>query len=257
MAMPDDKTLYVVDGVNFTLRKLTKKDDGSWHTETVAGVPGKQGHHDGKGAEVLFTAPFDSLTVGPKGVIYLTDGDWFRKYEDGQVTTLNAGHGRKDGPLAQSQLSRIMGAGHCLTWDGKSNLYLADRWNMAVRKIDLEKGEVSTYAGKPIGAETGAAPRDGASLDARFHAGGGPCTALWNPKHDCLLIMSADEGSIRRIKDGQVKTFGPMGGKGAPATGPAASAAGGSPCGVDAEGNVYIYSPACVRVMKYSAEAKP
>lgn len=250
IALADDSTLYVLDGLNFTLRRLKKKEDGLWHTETLAGNPGKQGHKDGKGTEVLFTAPFDSITMGPKGVVYLMDGDWFRKFEDGTVTTLNAGTGRNDGPLAKAQFSRIMGAGHCLAWDGGTNIYVADRWNMAIRKIDLEKNEVSTYAGRLPNAETGKAPRDGTVFDARFHAGGGPCTAFFNRKFGYLLVISADEGGMRRIHDGWIKTFGPLGGKGAPATGSARKAAGGGPCGLDADGNVYVFGADCIRVMK-------
>lgn len=252
IAMPDDKTIYVVDGVNFTLRRLTRQDDGAWHTETVAGSPGEMGHKDGKGGEVRFTAPFDSITVGPGGVIYLTDGDWFRKFEAGAITTLNAGTGRRDGPLSQAKFSRIMGAGHCLAYDGKNAIYLADRWNMAVRKIDLEKNEVSTFAGRPAGAQNGPTPRDGPALEARFHGGGGPCTAFWDPKREYLLVMSADESRLRRVKDGFIGTFGPMGGRGAPLTGPAAKAAPGGPCGMDAEGNVYLSmrGTGCIRVVK-------
>jgi hypothetical protein len=253
IAMPDDKTLYVVDGVNFTLRRLTRKDDGLWCTETVAGSPGRTGHKDGKGEEVRFKAPFDSVSVGPGGVIYMTDGDWLRKFENGTVTTLNAGSGRRDGPLAQAQFSRIMGAGHCLTYDGKTTLYLADRWNMAIRKIDLAENEVSTYAGRPAGGENGQTPRDGPALEARFHGGGGPCTAFWDGKHEQLLVMSADESRIRQIKDGFVRTFGPMGGKKAADTGPAAEASGGGgPCGVDRDGNVYIFGNGGIRVMRRS-----
>jgi len=249
VALADDATLYVIDGLNFTLRRLRKRDN-LWHTETLAGQPGKQGHQDGQGTGVLFTAPFDSITMGPKGVVYLMDGDWLRRFENGAVVTLNAGRGRRDGPLAQAQFDRIMGAGHCLAWDGASNIYVADRWNMAIRKIDLDKNDVSTFAGRLPGAETGPAPRDGPVFDARFHAGGGPCTAFFNRKLGYLLVISADEGGMRRVHDGYIKTFGPLGSRSAPFTGNARQAAGGGPCGIDADGNVYIFGGDCIRVMK-------
>ncbi len=65
-------------------------------------------------------ARITSLEVGPKGVIYLTDGDWFRKFENGAVTTLNAGTGRRDGPLdmaackAARRESRARATGRCV-----------------------------------------------------------------------------------------------------------------------------------------------
>jgi hypothetical protein len=248
LAMANDTTLYVVDGVNFTLRKVEKKPDGLWAVETVAGNPGKLGHKDGRGAEVLYDAPFDSIAIGDDGVVYTMDKDWLRKYENGAVTTLNAGTGRNDGPLAQAQFSRIMGAGSCITFDNEGNLYVADRWNMAIRKVDLKKGEVSTYAGKLPGG-SGGGPWDGKMFEARFHPGGGPCTAVFNRKHNFLLVISADEGASRIIKDDWVKTFG-MQGK--DLAGPLRNIKGGGPSGVDKDGNVYIGGSSCIRIAKRS-----
>lgn len=251
IALGDDDTLYVLDGADFTVRRLRKTENGQWHSETYAGVSGKSGHKDGPAAEALFSAPLDSIAVDPKGVVHVFGGDWLRRIEGGQVKTLNAGTGRRDGPLAQAQFSRIMGAGHCMSFDEDGNLYVADRWNMAIRKVDFKAGEVSTVAGRAPGAETGPAPRDGPALDARFHAGGGPCTLFYNPVHKCLLVISADESVTRWIKDGWVKTLGPGGNKKkAPAFGPARSAAGGGPCGVDRQGNVYVFGGGGIRVMR-------
>jgi len=228
IALADEKTLYVVDRVNFTVRRLKKMKGGAWHTETVAGVPGKMGHKDGPGKEALFAAPLDSLAVDEKGVVYVMDGNWLRKIENGVVTSLNAGTGRDDGPLAEAGFSRAMGSAGGLAYAGEGILFVADRWNMAIRRVDLKASEVTTYAGRLPGAAKGG-PNDGTVFQARFHPGGGPCTIVYNPKEKCLLVKSADEKNIRRIKDGWVKTLA-AGGR----------AVQGSPHGVDPDGNIYI-----------------
>ncbi len=253
LAMPDENTIYVVDGIGFTQRKLKRHDDGTWHTETVAGQAGVRGHKDGPGREALFTTPFEGIAVGKDGVVYLMDGNWLRKFENGIVTTLNAGSGRDDGPLADAKFLRAMGQYICLAMDKDGNLFVADRWNMAVRKVDMKTQTVSTVAGCLPGAPRGA-PRDGPALQGRFHSGGGPCGIVYNAKYDYLLIKSADERGIRRLKDGWLKTFGFTGrGRKAAYTGPLANAFGARLLGVDHQGNVYVgtYGGAdCMRVAK-------
>jgi len=78
LVLVNDELIYVVDAANLTVRRLTLKD-GFWFTETVAGVPGVNGHRDGPGHQALFTTPFDSITADENGIVYLLDGDWLRK----------------------------------------------------------------------------------------------------------------------------------------------------------------------------------
>ena len=257
IAIADDETLYVVDRVNFTLRRIRKRADGVWHTSTVAGVPGKKGHRDGPAKQALFTVPFDGIAMGEDGAVYLLDGNWLRKLENGVVTTLNAGTGRRDGPLREAKFDRIMGGRHTLTADGRGNLYVADRWSMSIRKVDLKAKTVTTIAGVRPGEQKGR-PKDGPALAARFHPGGGPVVVFYNRKHDFLLVRSADEGGrIRKIAGGFVKTFGPAPGGGQrPLVGPWRGAAGGSPAGVDAKGNVYIGGSQCIRVIEKKGDGK-
>jgi hypothetical protein len=250
IAMADDETMYVVDSANFLLRKLEKKADGVWHTRTVAGVPGKEGHRDGPGKQALFGTPFDSLVVDKTGVVYTLDGNWLRKFENRRVTTLNGGTGRRNGPLKQALFDRIMGGLQCLACDGEGNLYVADRWGMAIRKVDLKKRVVTTVAGCMPGAEKGR-PTDGPALEARFHPGGGPVAVFYNRPEGAIIVRSADEGGrVRWIKDGWMKTFGPGPGRKAKLFGPWKDCVGGNPCGIDAEGNVYLRGSGCIRVVK-------
>jgi len=238
LAMASDDLMYVVDAASFTLRKLERKD-GVWHTSTVAGTPRVKGHRDGRGREVLFTNPFESLIVTEKGVVYLCDGDWLRKVENGLVTTLNAGNGYVNGPVKKARFARSQGRASGMAYDGKGNIYIADKVNMAIRKFDLKTGEVTTLAGVLPGQPKDR-PRDGKALDARFHPGGGPNIAFYDRVHDLLIVRSDDEAGIRVIKDGWVKTFGGVPGRRTKSEGPWREVSGGVPLGVDRWGNVYV-----------------
>jgi hypothetical protein len=230
IALVSDSLLYVADAANFALRRI-ERVGGVWQTETVAGVPGVPGHRDGPGRKAMFMSVFDSLTTDGSGAIYLFDGDWLRKFENGTVTTLNpdGGTGYANGPLRSARFAHSQGSRHGLTCDAQGNLYVADKVNMAIRKVDLVKGEVATFAGTLPGVPKDR-PRDGPALEARFHPGGGPNIIFYDKKNDRFFVHSDDEDALRVIfkdKDGwSVNTL-------LPGTRCAL-------CGVDADGNVYI-----------------
>ncbi|MBA4387787.1 MAG: hypothetical protein C0404_07390 [Verrucomicrobia bacterium] len=242
IAIGPDGALYVVDEVNLALRKVAKQGD-AWQVTTVAGVPGQRGHRDGPGNQALFDTPFDSVAVSDEGVVYTLNGNWLRKFEKGIVTTLNAGTGPANGPLAKAQFNRAMAGGAALSFGNEGELYVADRWNQAIRKVDFKKGEVTTVAGAEPGAKWGG-PADGPALQARFHGGGGPYQVLYARKNNFLLAKSADEDTLRIIKDGKMMTFGFTGGADSrkAAEGPIRSLIGDyvAPVAEDAEGNIYL-----------------
>ena len=254
IAIAGDDVLYVVDAANLTLRKI-ERIDGVWQTRTVAGQAGVNGHRDGPGPQALFTSVFDSLTIDQDGVIYLFDGDWLRKFENGVLTTLNpeGGTGYVNGPLTKARFAHSQGRQHGLTCDGRGNLYVADKVNMAIRKVDLKKGEVTTFAGVLPGLPR-TRPRDGKLLEARFHPGGGPNMIFYNKRLDSFICRSDDERVIRIIVGDEVRTFGPAPGKHTALTGPWKNCVAGVPCGVDAECNVYVLGAGCIRVVGKGAE---
>lgn len=241
IAMPDDDTMYVADDINCALRRLDRRADG-WHVTTAAGVPGRRGHRDGPADQALFDASFDSVAVSDSGVVYTMDGDWLRRLEKGVVTTLNAGTGSDNGPLARAGFRRAMSQGACLSFGDGNQLYVADRWNMAIRRVDLDKGEVSTFAGAEPGAPKGS-PRDGPALEARFHGGGGPYQVVCVRRGGFVLAKSADEDTLRIVKDGRMMTFGFVGGdRSKDWEGPIRSLHGGyvTPVYADRDGSVYV-----------------
>jgi len=252
IACAGDGLLYVADAANFTLRRIRRKA-GVWHTETVAGVPGVQGRRDGPGRQALFQSVFDSVTVDDQGVVYLFSGSFIRKYENGTVSALNdrGGNGYVNGPLRDARFRHGQGRYHGLTCDGRGNLYVADKVNIAIRKIDLNKGTVSTFAGRGPN-EPRVQPRDGPALEARFNEGGGPNVIYYDRVHDRFVVRSDDERASRVIyrQEGRwvVHTLGAS--LASDDGEPRLVALARYPCGVDHAGRIYLLGRGRIRMIE-------
>jgi len=256
IACAGEGLLYVADAANFTLRRIRRKA-GVWHTETVAGVPGVEGRRDGPGHQALLQSVFDSVTVDDKGTVYLFSGSFIRKYENGMVSTLNdrGGNGYVNGPLRDARFRHGQGRFHGLTCDSRGNLYVADKVNIAIRKIDLTKGVVSTFAGRGPD-EPRVQPRDGPALEARFNEGGGPNVIYYDRVHDRFVVRSDDERASRVIyrREGQwvVHT---LGARLAFDDGERRLVAlARYPCGVDHAGRIYLLGRGRIRMVEPAVE---
>src|SRR5690242_1437128 len=91
------------------------------------------------------------LAIGPDGALYFCDLDnsRIRKVDlnTRRVTTI-AGNGQKGyrgdgGPATDASLNMP----HELLFDAKGDLYIAERDNHVIRKIDMKTGVISTAAG--------------------------------------------------------------------------------------------------------------
>jgi hypothetical protein len=136
--------LYVADMNNHTIRKI---DISSGVVTTLAGAAGKKGSNDGKGAAARFNRPYGIATDGD--YVYVTDSNnhSIRQVdtESGVVTTIAGGVGEVgyvDGLGKQARFFIPEG----ITTDGE-NLYVSDTHNHSVRKIELDTGVVTTFAG--------------------------------------------------------------------------------------------------------------
>jgi hypothetical protein len=251
IALANDGLLYVADAANFTLREI-RRTGGAWVTTTVAGTPGVEGHRDGRGREALFCSVFDSVAVDADGAVYLFSGNWLRKFANGVVTTLNpeGGSGYRDGPLRQARFEHSQGRARALACDGKGNLYVADKVNAAIRKVELAKGLVTPVAGRRPDTPRDA-PRDGPGADARFHPGGGPTTITYDRTHNRFVIHDDDDATIRVLSEGRngwmVTSLGLR--KELP-DGVRPGRAAGVPCGIDAWGNVYLSRANHIQVLR-------
>jgi sugar lactone lactonase YvrE len=175
---------YVSDGGdNNLIRKITP--DGT--VSTLAG--GKEGFADGLGQGAAFNTP-SGLVIDAKGNLYVADtgNNAIRKIDPmGQVTTI-AGDGQagmRDGPAAQARFNGPLG----LDVDKAGNIYVADTYNDALRRISPD-GQVTTVAGGH-----GAGLVDGAADVAQFDT---PCNVLLDSQGN-LIVADTRNDAIRKI----------------------------------------------------------
>ncbi len=148
--------------------------------------------------------------------------------------TGEAGYSGDGGPAVHATMNNL----YSLIVDANGDIYVADRFNAAVRKIDAATGIITTLAG------TG---------EPGYSGDGGPGTqAQMREPNDCfldgkggLLIADIQDQRIRRLdlKTGIIETFAGNGekqraGDGKPAT--EASIMGARAVCMDSKGNTYI-----------------
>jgi trimeric autotransporter adhesin len=142
--------LFIPDALNHAIRRV---DRTTGIITTVAGVLGEEGAigegDGGPATSARLYYPHD-VVVASNGDLYFSEegSDRVRKVDHatGVITTF-AGSTRGasgDGGLATAaQLYRPTG----LKFDASGNLYIADRYNNAVRKVDLATGIITTVVG--------------------------------------------------------------------------------------------------------------
>lgn len=164
---PDNKKLYIVDRNNNRIRKLniatgtTKYLTGAGSVNYAFKSTDSNGYQEGKACPNTFTANQPGcayfnrptgITISPDGkTLYIAEGSNNRiravKTKSGK-TSLIAGSGTagfKDGAGGTAQFNGPYTV--AISADGKT-LYVADKYNSAIRKIDLASQVVTTLIGK-------------------------------------------------------------------------------------------------------------
>lgn len=135
--------LYVADHDNHTIRKVSPTGG----VTTLAGLAGVPGSVDGTGSAARFYWPC-AVAVDPKGNVYVSDSANYivRKISPSGVVTTLAGlayaPGLVDGPGSSARFGGDLGD---ISIDTSGNLYVADFFNHAIRKI-TPAGFVTTLA---------------------------------------------------------------------------------------------------------------
>lgn len=225
LAVDGSDNVYVADGS--AIRKISP----AGNVTTLAGNR-TQGYFDGAGAAARFVFP-SGLAVDGAGNVYVADTSThaIRKISPaGMVSTLTGGgpHGFADGAAGAARFDSPAG----LTLDGAGNVYVADTYNHAVRKITPE-GVVSTIAGDP------SAPGllDGVGAGARFNLP----NAIAIDRIGNLYVSDMYNSAVRKITpDAKVSTV--AGGTFGYANGSGAAARFAYPTGiiVDGAGNIRL-----------------
>lgn len=161
VALDREDNLYVVDAHNQTIRKVTQ----AGVVTTLAGLAGVAGSADGVGPAARFNGPV-GIAVDGTGTIYVADSynHTIRRVSPaGEVTTLAGGAGISGSADGVGGIARFHYP-YTLTLDSVGNLYVADHYNNAIRKV-TQAGEVTTVAG--VAGLTGSS--DGTGNAARFN----------------------------------------------------------------------------------------
>jgi sugar lactone lactonase YvrE len=173
VARDEDGTLYIADSKNHQIRKVTT--DGFVTTLAGTGMPGWA---DSAGDTFVDAGPFTAFGVHYRAVSFA-----------GQPAP-----GNKNGLGSAARFNRPRG----ITIDGSGNLYVADTYNHAIRKITPD-GLVSTLAG---GAAAGY--RDGRGSQALFNEP----AAVEVDDRGVVYVADSRNNRIRRITaDGNVTTL--------------------------------------------------
>jgi len=209
----------------------------------VAGSAGARGFADGQGASARFNGP-EGLAIDPPGNLYVTDtyNDLIRKITpEGVVTTLAGSPGTlgsADGMGPAAQFRQPEG----IAMDAAGNLYIADMFNHAIRKMNPQ-GLVTTLAGseKPGYA-------DGKGKKASFNQPFGVTVDA----SGTVYVTEIGNHLIRKISpEGMVTTVAGSGRQGfANGTGLAASFSQPHGLAVDGAGNLYVADTANQMIRK-------
>ncbi len=180
--------LYVADGGGNTIRKITP----AAVVTTFAGLGGTSGNTNGTGTAARFNNP-SGLAVDTAGNVYVADNNnnSIRKITPaGVVTTLagrnsTSGFGFVDGDGTSARFDSPAS----VAVDSVGNVYVADSYNCAIRKI-TPGGTVSTIAGNGDAFNT-----DGPLSSATFYY---PADLAVDPAGN-LLVADAYNNTIRRV----------------------------------------------------------
>ena len=257
--------VYIADGNNHRVRRV----DASGNISTVAGSgtagPGNGGlSGDGGAATSARLNNPTGLAVDGAGNLYIADrfNHRIRKVNawTGRISTVagtgatglgNGGFGGDGGPATSARLSDPKG----IALDSAGNLYIADRLNHRVRKVDAATGNISTVAGTGTASFSG----DGAAaIAATLNQPGGVAV----DGADNLYISERNNHRVRRVDaaTGNISTVAGTGtasltGDGGAATSATLNEPGG--LGLGANGHLYIADATNHRIRLIRSAAVP
>ena len=237
----DGSNLYVSDCGNNKIRKI---NIATGEVTTLAGS-GASGSFDGVGTRASFANP-NGLTID-KGNLYVADtrNSKIRKIviATGAVSTL-AGSGMStalDGSAKRASFAQPSG----ITAVGGS-LYVVDKYSQKIRKVEIETGKVTTFAGGG-GDVVGRGHDNGKGKAASFTYPSGIAADGNN-----LYVTDSQSQMIRKIEiaTGEVTTFAGTGSIGL-LDGPGSSALFNFPEGITVVGNsLYVVDSINNRIRK-------
>jgi hypothetical protein len=264
LALDGAGNLYISDTGNYRIRKITTAT-GIITTYAGNGSSGSTGD-GGPATSAEFIYP-RGVAIDRSGNLFITDSLRIREVAaaSGVITTVagngNDGYSGDGGPAINASFQTPSG----VAVDGYGNLYIADTWNNAIRKVTASTGIISTVAGNPMHVLGGG---------GEYSGDGGPATSayLYHPLavtldtagdlyiadtyNQAIRKVAASNGYISTVAgDGPYGVCSGLGGDGGTAT----SASICYPYGVtvDGAGNLYIAETYNNRIREATAPATP
>jgi len=241
--------LYIADTDNHRIRKINASDG---KISTVAGSSsGGFSGDNGAATSAKLNRPA-AVTVDSAGNLYIADTENHRirkvNASDGKISTV-AGTGSGDfggdnGAATSAKLNYPSG----VSFDSAGNIYIADKENHRIRKLNVSDGKISTVAGTSssgFSGDTGAATSAKLFKPAGILVDGSGNLYIGDTENHRVRKVYASTGKIYTVAGNGTSDFG--GDNGA-----ATSAKLKKPVGVslDAFGNLYIADSENNRVRK-------
>ncbi|MEI8278225.1 MAG: T9SS type A sorting domain-containing protein [Bacteroidota bacterium] len=259
VALDTTGNLYIADEQNQRIRMVSKAT-GQISTLIGNGVAG----FAGDGTDIALVNKPQGLAVDKLGNIYFADKNNHRIRSISTLgivqTVVGSGVGGYSGDNGPALLAKLNYPTDVIL-DTAGNLYIADSYNNAVRKVNMTTGIITAYAGNGYNAGTGLG---GYSGDI------GPATSahLWNPTglafdtKGNLYIADNQNNVIRKVsKTDSITTIAGNGvqgfaGDGQLAEGQGAELSHPNKVTVDTAGNIYIADAANHRIRRIDAVTK-
>jgi sugar lactone lactonase YvrE len=187
VAVDSAGNLYVIDGNNSTIRKIT----ASGVVTTLAGTASMTGGADGTGTGARLGDPA-GVAVDSAGNVYVGDrfNDAIRKVTAVGVATTLAGTAGMDGSADGTGAAARFSEPSAVAVDSAGNLYVVDQANQTLRKV-TPAGVVTTLAGTARMAGSA----DGTGADARF---GGPAGMAVDSAGN-VYVADRNNATIRKV----------------------------------------------------------
>ena len=171
--------------------KIRKIDSQTGAVTTIAGS-NVSGNADNSNPLLASFSDIKGLVVDSQNNIYLIDGNLIRKIDGANQGVTTIAGGADSGDIDDSNgLNARFNSPQSLALDSKDNLYIGDYANHKIRKLDVQTGVISTFAGSGQASATDSPE----PLSAGFNFP----TAMFMSSDDTLFVADWLNHKIRKI----------------------------------------------------------